>query len=95
MTQEWQDDEEPSERKHKEIIELGIDASVVSRYTAYIVVDVGQNKPMSGSVQGSTNIIAKYIHTLVMQYHVKRMATRQMLQHRGGEPSTNYSKIHA
>ena len=28
--------------------------------------------------------------------HVEHIInTRQMLQHRGGEPSTNYSKIHA
>ena len=52
MIQEWQDDEEPYEQKHKkEIIELSTDASVVSRYTAYIAVDVAQNKPVSGSMQ--------------------------------------------
>ena len=52
MIQEWQDDEEPFEQKHKkEIIELSTDASVVSRYTAYIAVDVAQNKPVSGSMQ--------------------------------------------
>ena len=53
MIQEWQDDEGPYEQKHKkEIIELSTDASVVSRYTAYIAVDVAQNKPVSGSMQG-------------------------------------------
>ena len=53
MIQEWQDDEAPYEQKHKkEIIELSTDASVVSRYTAYIAVDVAQNKPVSGSMQG-------------------------------------------
>lgn len=52
MIQEWQDDEEPFEQRHKkEIIELSTDASVVSRYTAYIAVDVAQNKPVSGSMQ--------------------------------------------
>ena len=52
MIQEWQDDEEPYEQKHKkEIIELSTDASVVSKYTAYIAVDVAQNKPVSGSMQ--------------------------------------------
>ena len=52
MIQEWQDDEEPYEQKHKkEIIRLSTDASVVSRYTAYIAVDVAQNKPVSGSMQ--------------------------------------------
>ena len=53
MIQEWQDDGESYEEKHKkEIIELSSDASVVSRYTAYIAVDVLQNKPVSGSMQG-------------------------------------------
>ena len=52
MIQDWQDDEEPYEQRHKkEIIELSTDASVVSRYTAYIAVDVAQNKPVSGSMQ--------------------------------------------
>ena len=52
IIQEWQDDEEPYEQKHKkEIIELSTDASVVSSYTAYIAVDVAQNKPASGSMQ--------------------------------------------
>ena len=52
MIQEWQDDGEPYEEKHKkEIIELSCDASVVSRYTAYIAVDEAQNKPVSGSMQ--------------------------------------------
>ena len=52
MIQEWQDDEEPFEQRHKkEIIELSTDASVVSKYTAYIAVDVAQNKPVSGSMQ--------------------------------------------
>ena len=52
MIQEWQDDEDPYEQKHKkEIIELSTDASVVSKYTAYIAVDVAQNKPVSGSMQ--------------------------------------------
>jgi len=53
MIQEWQDDGESYEEKHKkEIIELSSDAIVVSKYTAYIVVDVLQNKPVSGSMQG-------------------------------------------
>ena len=52
MIQEWQDDGEPYEERHKkEIIELSCDASVVSRYTAYIAVDEAQNKPVSGSMQ--------------------------------------------
>ena len=51
MIQEWQDDREPYEQHNKEIIELSTDASVVSRYTAYIAVDVAQNKPVSGSMQ--------------------------------------------
>ena len=52
MIQEWQDDEGPYKQKHKkEIIELSTDASVVSKYTAYIAVDVAQNKPVSGSMQ--------------------------------------------
>ena len=51
MIQEWQDDEGPFEQKHKKIIELSTDASVVSKYTAYIAVDVAQNKPVSGSMQ--------------------------------------------
>ena len=52
MIQEWQDDEEPYEQRHKkEIIELSTDASVVSKYIAYIAVDVAQNKPVSGSMQ--------------------------------------------
>ena len=52
MIQEWQDDEGPYDQKHKkEIIELSTDASVVSKYTAYIAVDVAQNKPVSGSMQ--------------------------------------------
>ena len=53
MIQEWQDDEEPYEQKHKmEITELSTDACMVSRYTAYIAVDVAENKPVSGSMQG-------------------------------------------
>ena len=53
MIQEWQDDGEPYENKHKqEIIALSCDASVVSRYTAYVAVDEAQNKPVSGSMQG-------------------------------------------
>ena len=53
MIQEWQDDGEPYEERHKkEIIELSCDASVVSKYTAYIAVDEAQNKPVSGSMQG-------------------------------------------
>ena len=52
MIQEWQDDGEPYEERHKkEITELSCDASVVSRYTAYIAVDKAQNKPASGSMQ--------------------------------------------
>ena len=52
MIQEWQDDKEPYEQRHKkEIIELSTDASVVSKYTAYIAVDLAQNKPVSGSMQ--------------------------------------------
>jgi len=52
MIQEWQDDGEPyEERFKKEIVELSCDASVVSRYTAYIAVDEAQNKPVSGSMQ--------------------------------------------
>ena len=52
MIQEWQDDGEPYEERHKkEITELSCDASVVSRYTAYIAVDEAQNKPVSGSMQ--------------------------------------------
>ena len=52
MIQEWQDDGVPYEEKHKkEIIELSCDASVMSRYTAYIAVDKAQNKPVSGSMQ--------------------------------------------
>ena len=52
MIQEWQDDEGTDDQKHKkEIIELSTDASVVSKYTAYIAVDVAQNKPVSGSMQ--------------------------------------------
>ena len=52
MIQEWQDDEGPYKQKHKkEIIELSTDASVVSKYTAYIAVDVAQNKLVSGSMQ--------------------------------------------
>ena len=52
MIQEWQDDEGPYEQRHKkEIIELSTDASVVSKYTAYIAVDVAQNKPVSRSMQ--------------------------------------------
>ena len=52
IIQEWQDDEEPYEQRHnKEIIVLSMDASVVSKYTAYIAVDVAQNKPVSGSMQ--------------------------------------------
>ena len=52
MIQEWQDDEGPYDQKHKkEIIELSTDASVVAKYTAYIAVDVAQNKPVSGSIQ--------------------------------------------
>ena len=43
MIQEWQDDGVPHENKHKqEIIELNCDASVVSRYTAYVAVDEAQ-----------------------------------------------------
>ena len=42
----------PYEQRHKkEMIELSTDASVVSKYTAYIAVDVAQNKPVSGSMQ--------------------------------------------
>ena len=52
MIQEWEDDETLCDQKHKkEIIELSTDASVVSKYTAYIAVDVAQNKPVSGSMQ--------------------------------------------
>ena len=52
MIQEWQDDEGPYKQRHKkEMIELSTDASVVSKYTAYIAVDVAQNKPVSGSMQ--------------------------------------------
>ena len=52
MIQEWQEDEEPFEQRHKkDIIALSTDASVVSMYTAYIAVDVAQNKPVSGSMQ--------------------------------------------
>ncbi|XP_065884479.1 von Willebrand factor A domain-containing protein 5A-like isoform X1 [Dysidea avara] len=52
MIQEWQNDGEPYEERHKkEIIELSCDASVVSKYTAYIAVDEAQNKPVSGSMQ--------------------------------------------
>ena len=60
MIQEWQDDEEPYEQRHKkEIIELSTDASVVSKYTAYIAVDVAQNKPVSGSMH-SYELTANY-----------------------------------
>ena len=60
MIQEWQDDGEPYEEKHKkEIIELSTDASVVSMYTAYIAVDVAQNKPVSGSMQSYELVAAE------------------------------------
>ena len=53
MIQEWQDDGEPYENKHKkEIIVLSCDASVVSKYTAYVAVNEAQNKPVSGNMQG-------------------------------------------
>jgi len=52
MIQEWQDDGGLYENKHKqEIIELSCDASVVSRYTAYVAVDEAQKKPVPGSMQ--------------------------------------------
>ena len=51
MIQEWQDDEGSYKQRHNKIIELSRDASVVSKYTAYIAVDVAQNKPVSGSMQ--------------------------------------------
>ena len=52
MIQEWQDDGEPYEERHKkEIIELSCDANVVSRYTAYIAVDEAQNKQVLGCMQ--------------------------------------------
>jgi len=52
LIQEWQDDGEPYEERHKkEIVELSCDASVVSKYTAYIAVDEAQNKPVSASMQ--------------------------------------------
>ena len=67
MIQEWQDDEPFEQRHKKEIIELSTDASVVSRYTAYIAVDVAQNKPVSGSMQSyelfaEENMMRKYIY---------------------------------
>jgi len=60
MIQEWQDDEEPYKKYYKkEITELSCDASVVSRYTAYIAMDEAQNKPVSGSMQGFEPIVGK------------------------------------
>ena len=59
MIQEWQDDEEPCEQRHKkEIIELSTDSSVVSKYTACIAVDVARNKPVSGSIMQGYEVTA-------------------------------------
>ena len=74
MIQEWQDDEEPCEQKHKkEITELSSDASVVSSYTAYIAVDVAQNKPVSGSMQS-------YELTAFAKTHVGAPGGMRMIQ---------------
>ena len=69
MIQEWQDNEEPYENIHKqEITALSCDASVVSKYTAYVAVDEAQNKPVSGSMQGyeltATDVISVDLFSL-------------------------------
>jgi len=67
MIQEWQDDGEPYENKHKkEIIALSCDASVVSKYTAYVAVDEAQNKPVSGSMQGYELTADEYQHIMML-----------------------------
>jgi len=71
MIQEWQDDGEPYEKRHKnEIIGLSCDASVVSRYTAYIAVDKGQNKPVSGSMQSYELIAGKKLSVMINIHYV-------------------------
>ena len=68
MIQEWQDDGEPYENKHKqEIIALSCDASVVSRHTAYVAVDEAQNKPVSGSMQAYELIADAYQPIMMLQ----------------------------
>ena len=95
MIQEWQDDEEPYEQKHKkEIIELSTDASVVSKYTAYIAVDVAQNKPVSGSMQ-SYELTANKINTSMYNMPIGGMFRRasRMLSlspSRGCEPPPHH-----
>jgi len=63
MIQEWQDDGEPLQHEHnKEIAELSCDASVVSKYTAYVAVDEAQNKPVSGSMQNYELTAYRLLH---------------------------------
>ena len=76
MIQEWQDDEAPYDQKHKkEIIELSTDASVVSKYTAYIAVDVAQNKPVSGSMQSYE--LTAYSESYLMPRRGRRAGNRR------------------
>ena len=83
IIQEWQDDEGPFEQKHKkEIIELSTDASVVSKYTAYIAVDVAQNKPVLGSMQ-SYELSASDNFMFATNFNVPRLPFH-LMSHCGG-----------
>lgn len=49
MIQEWQDDDDVE--KHKEdIVNLSIDSSVVSEFTAFVAIDKQQSLPVAGSM---------------------------------------------
>ena len=64
MIQEWQDDGEPHENKHKqEIIELSHDASVGSRYTAYVAVDEAQCQDVCKAMICKVNLILEALHS--------------------------------
>ncbi|XP_065917471.1 von Willebrand factor A domain-containing protein 5A-like isoform X2 [Dysidea avara] len=80
MIQEWQDDGEPYENKHKqEIIALSCDASVVSKYTAYVAVDEIQNKPVSGSMQAYELTADRYQPVMMLQARTLRARKSQAL----------------
>ena len=61
---------EPYQSNHKqEIIELSCDASVVSRYTAYVAVDESQNKPVSGSMEAYELTAADSFFSRAAHFH--------------------------
>ena len=93
MIQEWQDDEGPFKQRHKkEIVELSTDASVVSKYTAYIAVDVAQNKPVSGSMQ-SHELSASDKFMFATNFNVPRLPFH-LMSHCGGPPPHGVLRQH-